>query len=389
MKRNKTAKKIISFIITLAIVIALFPANMAKAACSHTFRWEVIEEETCTKNGTQVYRCSKCKALGMGANSYQAIPKGHKYQWTEVTHAGWTTPGEQQQKCTRCNAVGSKKTIPCLVDQLKSDPSYAYKNIVFATTTKVADSGSNRHGFLNDIAPDEKPYDPGYGDIPGDQTGTEYQVRDWYQATSNGKVLIAVFRYNGNPEVALKLATLSIDAANNNLIGYTMGAKRGESDPNYSTYSRDYKGKQRRWQYLKTLRSSGYNPAAIISESDQDCSAGVAANIIATGWHMGDGYLFSFAGHDGYNDTNGVTTKNITQWLGTTGRFTCYTNAGYKGVLKKYFANDSFYKIDATMLTSSQKLLPGDILLYAIIKNGKIDAGHVNVCVTVGSGYTK
>ena len=233
---------------------------------------------------------------------------------------------------------------------------------------------------------DRKPYDPLFGDLPGDNTQKEWAVKDWFQSLSNGKVLVAVFRYNGDPKVALKLATLALDAANNDNIGYTQGPSRPSDNPDFSQYSRDYKGSNLRTSYLDQLRSVGFNPSAISRTCDCDCSAGVTANLIATGYHMGIGPLYAFAGHNG-NNLVAASTQNITTALGQSGCFTCYTDSQYLNQLSKKFkdVNNSFYKIKPEYLTNPDYLLPGDILLYSSPVPGAGIKGHVNICVTIGA----
>ena len=120
MNTHLKKRRIISMFCVLLMVFSLLPQHVAKAACSHTYKWEVTKAATCTTNGEQVYRCTKCKALGMGANSYQTIPKqGHNFQWEITKQATTTQEGQQVYRCTRCKELGmgsnSYQTIPKIV----------------------------------------------------------------------------------------------------------------------------------------------------------------------------------------------------------------------------------------------------------------------------------
>lgn len=90
----------------------------------------------------------------------------------------------------------------------------------------------------------------------GDQTGTEWQIRKWY----NGKWDV-VLRYP-DKEAADRIATLAEEAAKNDLIGYDQ------------------------WQrqtYWKQLKAVGYRPQDIKVPCEADCSSGVCANVKAVG----------------------------------------------------------------------------------------------------------
>lgn len=379
-----------AFFIAVMLFISMLPISISRAA-GHKHNYQVVEvPATCTKAGVRKYQCKSCNAI----SNTQTIPAlGHNYQWTETTPAGWKTDGYQSNKCTRCGNVQSGTTIPSLQYQIYHQTNNPYRNYFLGKDekgkkiNKVADNGSNQYGGKTISSPkDDKPYDPLFGDKPGDNTKNEWAVKDWFRETSNGKVLIAVFRYNGDPKVALKLATLALDAANNDNIGYTQGKERPVEDPDYLKYSRDYKGTNARTSYLKQLRAAGFNPSVIRNTCDCDCSAGVTANLIATGYHMGIGPLYAFAGHNGSNLV-AANTQNITLCLGQSGCFTCYTDSKYLPQLSKIFkdTSNSFYKINPEFLINPDYLLPGDILLYSSPSPNDGIKGHVNICVTIGN----
>lgn len=150
------------------------------------------------------------------------------------------------------------------------------------------------------------------GGRAGDQTGTEWALIPWYNRPWN-----CILRHT-NAAVRAKIAELATKAAKNDLIGYDQG-QRG-------TY----------WEHLK---ASNYDPAQITVACESDCSAGVIANIKATGYLLGIDSL-----------------KNI--------------NATYTGNLRAAAKAAGFLVLTETKyLNGPDYLLAGDILLN--------DAHHV------------
>ena len=146
------------------------------------------------------------------------------------------------------------------------------------------------------------------GGAAGDQTGTEWEIRSWYNRPWN-----CVLRHPDR-KVGNMLAELGRAAAKNNLVGYDQG-QRG-------TY----------WQHLK---ASNYDPAQITVQCEADCSSGVAANVKAAGYRLGIKAL-----------------QNVSA--------DCYT-----GNLRAALKAAGFEVLTASKyLTSDAYLLPGDILLY-------------------------
>lgn len=97
------------------------------------------------------------------------------------------------------------------------------------------------------------------GGQAGDQTGTEWQIREWYS-----RPWTHVFRYPVK-EVRDMIAELAEEAARNDKIGYDQ------------------------WQrttFWAQLEASGYRPENIKTACEADCSAGVAAIVKATGFLM-------------------------------------------------------------------------------------------------------
>ena len=144
------------------------------------------------------------------------------------------------------------------------------------------------------------------GGQAGDQTGTEWQMRSWYN-----RPWTVVLRYP-DQNVALKIAQLGIDAALNDKIGYDQGQNR---------------------TYLNQLKAVGWEPSRITVPCEADCSAGVCANVMAAGYLLGIPVLQTHTG---------TYTGNMKNAL---------VKAGFKALT------------DSKYLTGGDYLLPGDILL--------------------------
>ena len=144
------------------------------------------------------------------------------------------------------------------------------------------------------------------GGQAGDQTGTEWQMRAWYN-----RPWTVVLRYP-DQKVALKIAQLGIDAALNDKIGYDQSQNR---------------------TYWNQLKASGYEPSKIMVACEADCSAGVCANVKAAGYLLG---IPAFQNH------TGTHTGNMRSAL---------VKAGFQALTESKY------------LSSGDYLLPGDILL--------------------------
>ena len=158
------------------------------------------------------------------------------------------------------------------------------------------------------------------GGAAGDQTGTEWYVRSWYDRPWN-----CVCRYPDR-DVADLIADLSRQAAENNKIGYDQNE---------------------RLSYWYALKDAGFYPLKIKKKCEADCSAGVLANVKAVGYILDIKKLKDI-------DPSG-TTWSMRQQL---------HDAGFKVLTDKKY------------LTSDDYLLPGDILLN--------DSKHTAVNLTVG-----
>ena len=148
------------------------------------------------------------------------------------------------------------------------------------------------------------------GGSAGDQTGTEWEIRNWYNYSNGG--WNCVLRYP-DEKVGAKIAELARAAANNNNIGYDQ------------------------WQRLTfwyALEKVGYDPSKITSKVESDCSSGVTAIIKAVG------YLLNIPK---------LKELSITNYTGS-------MKANFRAVGFEVLTNSKY-------LTSDKYLLPGDILL--------------------------
>ena len=173
--------------------------------------------------------------------------------------------------------------------------------------TKISNCGSNENGKTT-------------GGKAGDQTGKEYRVISWYSRPWK-----CVLRFP-DPKVGEEIARISEAAAKNDNVGYCQTHRR---------------------TYHDALKAANWNPAAIKTPVETDCSESTLANIIAAGHKCGIAALKQI-NPDGY-------TGNMRAALKKAG-FTVLTDSKY--------------------LTSSDYLLPGDILLN--------DNAHAAVNLTAG-----
>lgn len=192
-----------------------------------------------------------------------------------------------------------------------------YKKYILSTGTHyISNSGSDENGAYR-------------GGKAGDQTGKEWQLRSWYK-----RPWTHVLRYP-DQNVGTLIAQLSIDAALNDKIGYDQG---------------------QRDTYWKQLKKVGYYPAKITIACEEDCTAGVNANVHAAGYLLGIKALQDIP-------ASGIRSTNMRK---------NFKAAGFKVLT------------DSKYLTSGKYLLPGDILLY----ENHHAAANVTVGKNVRSSYT-
>jgi len=162
------------------------------------------------------------------------------------------------------------------------------------------------------------------GGKAGDQTGHEWELKAWYN-----RPWTVILRYP-DQAVALTIAKLSIAAALNNKIGYDQ---------------------DQRTTYWKQLKAANYDPSAITTACEEDCTAGVSANVRAAGYIHGIKAL---------QEIPICTSRNM----------------------RKEFTAAGFIALTASKyLTSGSYLLPGDILLY--------ESHHAAANVTLGAKVTE
>lgn len=159
------------------------------------------------------------------------------------------------------------------------------------------------------------------GGAAGDQTGGEWARIAWYS-----RPWTVVLRHPV-PAVRGLIAQLAGEAADNDKVGYDQGQRR---------------------TFYEKLKAAGWFPSKISADCEADCSAGVAAIVIASGNILGEEQL-RVVSSDMY-------TGNERQVLKAAG-FTALTESKY--------------------LTSDRYLLPGDILLY--------DGHHTAINLDYGS----
>ena len=171
-----------------------------------------------------------------------------------------------------------------------------YDKYIYSTGTHwIANSGKDENGRYN-------------SGRAGDQTGHEWELKAWYSRPWS-----VVLRYP-DINVGLKIADLSCAAALNDHIGYDQ---------------------YQRTTYWQALKAANYNPSAITTNCEEDCTAGVTANVKAAGVLCGISSLANIP-----IDTYSQNMRS---------RFVA---AGFKALTDKKY------------LTSPNYLLPGDILLY-------------------------
>lgn len=172
--------------------------------------------------------------------------------------------------------------------------SVNYGKYLYSTGTHyISNSGKDEHNAYR-------------GGAAGDQTGREWELRKWYS-----RPWTVVLRYP-DQAVALKIAELGIAAALNDKIGYDQG---------------------QRATYWKQLKAAGYDPSRIAAACEDDCTAGVSANVRAAG------HLF------GIQALQGVPLCSSRNMRAE------FTKAGFTALAASKY------------LKSAKCLLPGDILL--------------------------
>lgn len=144
------------------------------------------------------------------------------------------------------------------------------------------------------------------GGKAGDQSGTEWYLRGWYNAGWQ-----AMYRHP-DANVRAKISEFAVSAAKNDHIGYDQSQRE---------------------TFWRELEKAGYDPARIATDCETDCSAGVAAIVKAVGYVLGIDNL-----------------KNVSIAMYTGNQDAVLVSAGFQ----RY--------TDGRYLTSDANLAAGDIL---------------------------
>ena len=172
-----------------------------------------------------------------------------------------------------------------------------YKKYILSNGTHyISNSGSDENGGIK-------------GGKAGDQNGKEWRLRSWYN-----RPWTCVLRWP-DINVGTLIAQLGIDAALNDKIGYDQG---------------------QRYTYQEQLAKVGWLPSKITKACEEDCTAGVNANVHAAGHLLNISKLLSIP-------EKSVRSGNMRKY---------YKAAGFKVLTESKY------------LKSGDYLLPGDILLY-------------------------
>lgn len=256
--------------------------------------------------------------FGINQNNIAAL-----MMWCQISHLGGSTPVKRI-----FNRCGKNPTLSAILSALKQDQqngnsaevgdkifesrhSYCAKWIEqYAQTQNEGGiiqtmDFSKYYGKISNSGHDQR--SKYSGGSAGDQTGQEWAIINWYN-----RPWTVVLRY---PDQSVRelIAELSIEAANNNKIGYDQ-------------YQRE--------TYWSQLQKNNYRPSQIKTACEADCSAGVIANTKAAG------YLKNIQG-----------LKNL--------------KATYTGDMKARFKQAGFQLLTASKyLKGFDYLVPGDILLY-------------------------
>lgn len=178
---------------------------------------------------------------------------------------------------------------------------------------------SRKKHYISNCGHDEN--DRYRGGKAGDQSGTEYYLRTWYN-----RPWTCVLRYPDDT-VRDRVAILAIDAALNNNIGYDQS---------------------QRTTFWTQLKAAGYDPSAISVKCEADCTSSTAAIVKAVGFIL---------------DNPALQRVSI--------------NTSSRNMRANFKAAGFIVLTDKKYLKSPDYLLPGDILLY--------EEHHAAINVTIGS----
>lgn len=164
---------------------------------------------------------------------------------SDAVLTGYERPKDQSEKAKAKRAGYGQKYY----DQFAGGETVeTYEKYIYSTGTHyIANSGKDENNAY-------------HGGKAGDQTGHEFELKKWYS-----RPWTVVLRYP-DAAVALLIARLGCAAALNDRIGY----------------DQDQRG-----TYWAQLQKAGYDPSKITVACEEDCTAGVSANVKAAGALLG------------------------------------------------------------------------------------------------------
>ena len=221
----------------------------------------------------------------MGSKSVRAA--------SDAVLTGYERPKDQSEKVrTKRAEYGQKYYDAYAKEGEKSVQSYD-KYILSKSPHYISNSGKDENSTY-------------HGGKAGDQSGHEWELRKWYS-----RPWTVILRWP-DINVGLLIARLSCAAALNNKIGYDQWQR--------NTY----------WQELQKV---GYDPSKIVTACEEDCTAGVSANVKAAGALLGIKALEKLPL---------CSSRNMRQE---------FTKAGFQALTASKY------------LTCPDYMLPGDVLL--------------------------
>ena len=187
---------------------------------------------------------------------------------SDIVLTKYERPADQSDNVKNKRASYGQKYYNQFMTKEEKQMADYNKYINNSETHYISNSGGDERGKLN-------------SGKAGDQTGKEWQLRSWYS-----RPWTHVFRYEKDPRVGEKLCELGCAAALNENIGYDQ---------------------YQRTTYWTQLQKVGYDPSKITTKCEEDCSAGVAANVKAVGFLLNIPAL--------QNVSSSMTSRNTVQNL--------------------------------------------------------------------------
>lgn len=231
-----------------------------------------------------------------------------------------------------CNQADPKTCIQAIWDGgYATDPDYVQQVMTIINQndlTQYDDTAEDQEGEnmvkISNCGHDENGRYA--GGKAGDQTGTEYQIMNWYS-----RPWLCVLRFE-DKTIADMIADMATKAAQNDHVGYDQGTVGNDND---------------RYTFWQQLKANGYDPAKIKEDCESDCSASTVAIVKGAGYRLGIEAL-----------------QNVSIYLTTYDMRQALKNAGAKVLT------------DFKYLKSGDYIRAGDILLN--------DDHHVAIAVTSG-----